>query len=100
MFIYIESIKDSFDIMILLRLPLGTRTPLNTRSMVCYTVLKAMKMFSKFGTRHPRDSSSSCRPKPRRNVLKAFTDIKNLSGNGGELRVGPCFVPSHGYSSV
>ncbi len=100
MFIYIESIKDSFDIMILLRLPLGTRTPLNTRSMVCYTVLKAMKMFCKFGTRHPRDSRSSCHPKPGRNALKPFTDIKNLSGNSGELRVGLGFVPSHGYSSV
>ncbi|KAH8965413.1 hypothetical protein BDL97_04G117700 [Sphagnum fallax] len=39
-------------------------------------------------------------PKPGLDVLKAFTDIKNLGGNSGELRVGPCFVPSHGYSSV
>jgi hypothetical protein len=59
-----------------------------------------MKMFCKCGTRHPRDSSSSCPPKAGSNVLKAFTDIKNLGGNGGELRVGPGFVPSHGYSSV
>jgi hypothetical protein len=68
--------------------------------MVCYTALEAMKMFCKFGTRHPRDSSSSCPPKPGSNVLKAFTDIKNLGGKSGELRVGPSFVPSHGYSSV
>jgi hypothetical protein len=39
-------------------------------------------------------------PNPGLDVLKAFTDIKNLGGNSGELRVGPCFVPSHGYSSV
>jgi hypothetical protein len=68
--------------------------------MVCFTVLKAMKIFSKFGTRHPRDSTSSCPPNPGSDVLKAFTDIKNLGGNSGELRVGPGFVPSHGYSSV
>jgi hypothetical protein len=64
---------------------------------VCYTVLKAMKRFAKFGTTHPRDSSSSCPPKPGSDVLKAFADIKNLARNTGELRVGPGFVPSHGY---
>jgi hypothetical protein len=68
--------------------------------MVCYTVLKAMKMFCKFGTRHPRESSSSCPPKPGSDVLKAFTDIKNLGGNRGELSVGPGFVPGHGYSAL
>jgi hypothetical protein len=68
--------------------------------MVCSTVLKAMKLFSKFGTRHPRGSSSSCPLKPGSDVLKAFSHIKNLGGNSGELRVGPGFVPSHGYSSV
>jgi hypothetical protein len=56
-----------------------------------------MKRFAKFGTTHPRDSSSSCPPKPGSDVLKAFADIKNLARNTGELRVGPGFVPSHGY---
>jgi hypothetical protein len=68
--------------------------------MVWYTVLEAIKMLCKFGTRHTMDSSSYPPPQPGRNVLTAFTDIKNLGGNGGELRVGPGFVPSHGYSSV
>jgi len=67
---------------------------------VWYTVLEARKMFCKFGTRHSRDSSSYCPPKPGRNVLMAFIAIKNLGGNSGELRVGPGFVPGHGYSSV
>jgi hypothetical protein len=68
--------------------------------MVCYTVLKATRKFANFGTTHARDSLSSCPPKPGRDVMKAFTNIKNLTGKSGELRVGPGFVPSHGYSSV